>query len=153
MYSILGPQESPQMLLSAAHNPTDDEMSLFRRRRREHVEANRMVNIRGFKIDQVVRPPRRIDIEKFIAEIPMRIDQHKALSGTKVANNHLFQKGGLPRTRLPDHDQMLPTVGSRNPKRHFPAIDLPYSKLYEVILHYAEHQSSCPGKSSFHIPS
>jgi len=115
----------------------------------EEIQPNRVVEIGGVEIYDVIRSPGRDMVEKFIGQIAVRVDDADAFTGFDVLENQIPEKRRFASPGFSDHVDVLTPVGTSKTERFSPAPNISCSRLYDVIAHFL-NQTSTP---SFHFRS
>lgn len=76
----------------------------------KEVQADGKVEVAGIEIDRVLGPGRRNEMQQFLGEVAVWINQPDAVSGGDVLHDEITQERGFPRTRLADEVEMLALV-------------------------------------------
>ena len=100
----------------------------------QQVQSHRMFKIGGIEIDDVVGSPRRDQIEDFLSEIAVRIQDGDAVTGFDILCDQTFQETRFSRARLADKICVLHAVGQPKAEGLLPSPNVPFADANEMIL-------------------
>ena len=116
MYSRRGPQLSAQIALKAADDARDGQVAVLGRVVGEDVEADRMSEVGGVEVADVIDARAGDAVEEALGEVAVRVEEGNPLAGLDVLQDQVLEEGRLAGAGLADGVEVLPAIGTAKAK-------------------------------------
>ena len=119
-------------------------MPFIRRNICEQIKADRVIEVAGIEVHEMIRPPWRDVIQKFICQITVRINQADAVAGGNVLNDYIPNHCGFPDTSFADDVNVVASVRrAKFKKRGFTAPSIALSYVDGLVHGARVNRHSC----------